>query len=325
LIDAGNEVTLFHRGQTEADLPASVRHIYGDRLLITSFTPEFKRMAPDVVLDMICYNRREASEVIETFKGLAKRIVVASSMDVYKAYGCLLGLESGTPDSDCLDESAPLRESRFPYRKQAKGPNDMAYDYEKILVEQAVMSNTDLPATVLRLPAVYGPGDHRGFEYLKRMEDGRPYILLEEKHARWRWTRGYVEDIAQALTLAVADERATSRLYNVGEPDALTEEEWVRSIGRAAGWVGDIVTLQKDLMPVHLAAPYNFDHHLQGETRKIRAELGYSESGSRDEAMRKTVEWERAHPPEQIDPARFNYAAEDGAIAEESSRKERCD
>lgn len=32
------------------------------------------------------------------------------------------------------------------------------------------------------------------------------------------------------------------------------------------------------------------------------------------EAIRATVEWERAHPPEQVDAARFNYPAEDEAL-----------
>ena len=31
LVDAGHNVTVFHRGETEADLPPAVCHIYGDR------------------------------------------------------------------------------------------------------------------------------------------------------------------------------------------------------------------------------------------------------------------------------------------------------
>ncbi|HSB11482.1 MAG TPA: NAD-dependent epimerase/dehydratase family protein [Blastocatellia bacterium] len=323
LIDDRHSVTLFHRGQTETNLPASVRHIYGDRRALSSFASEFKEVAPDIVLDMICYNEREASDLMRTFKGIAKRVVVASSMDVYKAYGCLLGLDSGPPDPNPLNEKSPLRESRFTYRAQAKGPDDMAYDYDKIPVEQAVLRDADLAGTVLRLPAVYGPGDHRLFEYLKRMDDGRPFILLERNHAGWRWTRGHVENVAHALALAVADDRASNRIFNVGEKDALTEAEWVREIGRAAGWRGEVVTLPKELMPEHLALPYNFDHHLQGETSSIRSELGYSESVSRVEALRETVDWERAHPPEQLDGARFDYAAEDSALERTGSRKDR--
>lgn len=315
LVEDGHKVTLFHRGQTEYNLPANVNHILGDRRALSNFTSAFEQAAPDAVLDMICYNEREVSDLIQTFRGIAKRVVVASSMDVYKAYGCLLGLESGMPDPNPLTENSPLRESRFPYRSQAVSPNDMTHDYDKIPVEQVVMNDTKLAGTVLRLPAVYGPGDHRAFDYLKRMTDGRRTILLEEKNARWRWTRGYVENVAHEISLAVIDDRAAGRVYNIGEPGALTESEWVECIGRAAGWRGEVVTLSKGAMPEHLAVPYNFDHHLRADTSRIRNELGYSEQVSLDDAMRETVAAERAHPPEQVDEKRFNYAAEDESLA----------
>jgi hypothetical protein len=65
------------------------------------------------------------------------------------------------------------------------------------LVEQVLLAVADLPVTVLRLPAVYGPGDaqHRLRPYLQRMLDGRPGILLHEGQAAWRWTRGYVRNL----------------------------------------------------------------------------------------------------------------------------------
>ena len=93
-------------------------------------------------------------------------------------------------------------------------------DYDKILVERVVIGEPDLPGTILRLPMIYGPGDdaHRLFPYLKRMDDGRPAILMEEVRARWRWARGYVEDVAEAVVSAVLDDRAAGRVYNVSEP-----------------------------------------------------------------------------------------------------------
>jgi hypothetical protein len=47
---------------------------------------------------------------------------------------------------------------------------------------------------------------------------------------------------------------------------------------------------------------------------RIREELGYREPVALDEALRKTIEWERTHPP-TIDPAQFDYAAEDAALS----------
>jgi len=315
LHDRGHQIAVFHRGQTaDAGLPDAVKHIYGDRRDLRGFFSHFKNLAPEIVVDMICYNALEASDLVSTFRGVADRLVVASSMDVYRAYGCLLNLESCEPQSVALDENSPLRESRFPYRAQAKNSDDMTYEYDKIPVEQVVMNNKDLPATILRLPAVYGPGDHRLFDHLKRMDDGRRAILLDENHAQWRWTRGFVGNVAAAIALAAEDPNAAGRVYNVGEPDALTEAEWVRSIGRAAGWKGDIVEFPGESLPEHLVAPYDFAHHLNATTNRLRDELGYHEQVSREDAIKQTVDWERAHPPAFIDIQRFNYELEDAAL-----------
>src|ERR1044072_430831 len=258
LVEAGHYVTLFHRGETEADLSPGVRHIHGDRHDLPAFRAAFKRLAPQVVLDMVSYTEQDATDLVRAVKGVAERTVVLSSADVYRACGCLLGLQPGTPGALPLTEDAPLRDALYPYRAKAASGSDPAYDYEKILVERVVMSDAQLPGTVLRLPAVYGHGDfqHRLFEYLKRMDDGRPFILLEEAHARWLWTRGYVDDLADAIALAVTDKRAANRIYNIGDKDALTEAEWVRAVGHAAGWKGEVIAVPKEKMPGGMAADF---------------------------------------------------------------------
>jgi nucleoside-diphosphate-sugar epimerase len=317
LIEAGHSVTLFHRGETRADLPSSVNHIYGDRRELLSFAEDFQRVQPDVVLDMIPYMEEEAHALLRVFTGVARRVVAISSADVYRAYGLLLRLETGTPEPVPLNERAPLRESLYPYRKHAEGTEDFKYHYEKILVERVLMSEKDLPGTILRLPAVYGAGDpqHRLFGYLKRMDDKRPAIVLEEGQSRWRWTRGDVESVADAIALATTNEHAAHQIYNVGERSALTEAEWVRSIGHAAGWNGEVITVSADFLPEHLATNVDYAHHLFTDTGKIRAELGYAERLSRDEALRRTIAWERANPPAEIFPAEVEYAAEDALLA----------
>jgi nucleoside-diphosphate-sugar epimerase len=316
LIEAGHAVTVFHRGQTGADLPAEVNHILGGRSDLASSSTQFRHIEPDVALDMICYTEQESLALVSSLQSACKRLVVASSMDVYRNYGRLLGLEQGAPDSPPMDEDSPLRESRYPHRAISKSPRDFAATYDKIPVERTVSEAAMLQATILRLPAVYGPGDkyHRTFEFLKRMDDRREKIILEETRARWLWTRGYVENVADAIALAVTDERAASRVYNVGEPDVLSEADWVRSIGQAANWRGEVVALPREKVPSHLVAPYRFEHHLHCDTSRIRRELNYSERVPREEAMRRTIDWERSHPPDEIDLSSFNYEAEDAAM-----------
>jgi nucleoside-diphosphate-sugar epimerase len=152
------------------------------------------------------------------------------------------------------------------------------------------------------------------------MDDGRPVILLEEHRAIWRWSRGFVENVADAIALAVTDESAAGRIYNVGEEDPLTEADWVRSIAHAAGWDGEILILEKSAMPEFLADNVPYEHHLFSDTSCIRAELGYKERVERDVAIRQTVAWERENPPAEIDTAQYDYAAEDAVLEELKTR-----
>src|SRR5205085_5841461 len=142
----------------------------------------------------------------------------------------------------------------------------------------------------------HGPGDpqHRLFPYLKRMDDQRPAILLDEGWARLRPSRGYVEDVAAAIALAIVDDRAAGRVYNVAEPEAFSEAEWVGHIGEAIGWKGQVV-----IKPSGDSSPGAADAlHLSMDSTRIRQELGYREPVPPSEALRRTIEWERLHPPE---------------------------
>jgi len=315
LLNMGHEVALFHRGKTATELPDRVQHILGDRAHLEHHAEECLGFAPQVVVDMIPVTKQDARQVMALFTGVAQRVVGISSQDVYRAYGKIIHLEPGPPDPVPLTETSPLRQKLYPYREGCE-PDHRLYHYEKILVEHEYMSAPNLPGTILRYPMVYGPGDyqHRLFQYLKRMDDHRPAILLAQEMAGWRWTKGYVENVALAVALAATDERAAGRIYNVGEAETLSEADWVHAIGAAAGWEGKVVGLPKDHLPEDYAPGINTEQHLVVDTTRIRAELGYGEIVPRDEALRRTIAWERVHPPETLDSQTFNYAVEDALL-----------
>jgi hypothetical protein len=62
-----------------------------------------------------------------------------------------------------------------------------------------------------------------------------------------------------------------------------------------------------------LLLPGNTAQHVVASSERIRKELGYHELLPPDEAIRRTIEWERANPPQQP-LAQFDYAAEDEAF-----------
>lgn len=314
LLARGHRVTLFHRGETPVELPDGVDHILGDRDDLPDFRDRFAALAPQVVLHAICYTEAQAEQAMDVFDGIAERLVVLSSCDVYRAFGRLLGTEGGPPEPTPLTEDSPLRVNHFPYGDAIREPQ-----YEKIRVERVVRGRRSLPACVLRLPMVYGPRDHRHrlYAYLRRMADGRPAILLGETLAGWRACRGYVEDMAHAITLAV--ERPVDGILHVDSHAALSERAWVEAIARVYGWSGRVFVVPDGDVPPHLRFEGDATQDIDLDTARIRAGLGYAEVVDFDEGLRRTIAWELSHPPDDFDPTGPDYAAEDAVIARMTS------
>jgi hypothetical protein len=76
-----------------------------------------------------------------------------------------------------------------------------------------------------------------------------------------------------------------------------------------------VISVPQALLPSALQSSLDGAQDLVADTTRIRVELGYSERVPLDEALRATIDWQRAHPPAQVDPAQFDYAAEDAILA----------
>jgi nucleoside-diphosphate-sugar epimerase len=321
LIQAGHNVTVFHRGRTAT--PPGAEQMIGDHHQLAGYHAEFARRNFDVVIDFILSSGRQAQTLMQTFRGIARRVVALSSMDVYRAMGIIHGTETGPLQELPLTEESELRRNRNTYSPEAMKRVQQVYpwaddEYDKIPVEQAVLDDPELSGTVLRLPMVYGPGDplHRFHYILKRMDDGRPSIIFSDDVAAWRTPRGYVENVGAAIALAATSDQALGRIFNICEQECFSELDWARKIAAAVGWRGEFIVLPRDKAPRHLVMPSRVEQHLAGSSERIRRELGYSEPVTIELAIRRTIEWERAHQPDQPMFAPFNYPEEDAALAQ---------
>jgi nucleoside-diphosphate-sugar epimerase len=322
-----HNLAVVHRGRSRDELPEGVTSLICqgaslvDRAGLAELKPAIERFVPDVAIDLIAMTEASAQAVVSLLAGIAGRLVVISSQDVYLAYDRLRRLVAGPPESLPLSESARLRQRLYPYRGEEFHSRSSAAgwmdDYDKILVERAATGDPRLPATILRLPRVYGPGDrqHRLYPYARRMADQRSPILLDQALGGWRWTRGYVADVAQAIALAACHPLASGQVYNLGEADPQTEWDWIRLIGEACDWKGQLLEVPGEQLPEHLKFPYDPSHHLWFDTSKIRRELGFAEEASLSESLPRTLEWELANPPLSLPALQVEYAAEDRAIA----------
>jgi nucleoside-diphosphate-sugar epimerase len=290
LLDASHAVTIFHRGRTTPDLPDAVTIRHGDRNDPAAMRDALDAAAPDAVLDVIPYTAAQAETLATLCADRTDRLVVLSSGDVYRQYDGLRGTSDEPPSPVPLTENAPLRPSRYPYRG---ADTDFAYahDYDKILVEEQVRSG-EMPATILRLPKVYGPhdGEHHVGSALARLREADNELVLSEAEAQWRWSRGYVTNVAAAIVAAVTDPVAAGRTYNAGEPDALPQATWLRRVAEVAGIDTTIRTgpeaEQSD------APPFDWAYSMALDTRRIRTELGFAEPISHEQALVRSVVWE---------------------------------
>jgi len=273
LVERGHEVTIYHRGENEPSLPTQVRHIHDPRaaMPVTAFPRELLDTAPDLVIHMIAMGEADARAAVAAFGKRASRMVWLSSGDVYRAYGRLIGVEHdeavpGKNEVGLLTEDSPLRTALYPYRKPETATSELAYYYEKILVEKAAFDDPATPSVVLRLPKVYGPEGNQDLATVYR------YRHL----GSWRWTHGYVENVAEAIALAATHPAAVRRIYNVGEEYTPTVEERLKSLPPS------------DLAPddrQHFADLQNIAY----DTTRIRSELGYREPVAYEGGLYRTL------------------------------------
>jgi nucleoside-diphosphate-sugar epimerase len=310
IVEAGHAVTVFHRGRAEPDLPRSVTHVHGDFASFGAHVDELRSMEPEVVVDTVPYIDK-AGHGVAHFVDVAKRALVLTSGDVYRAFARLLGSEPGAPDPVPLREDAPLRTRPSP----DLGPE---IDYDNLEVERAVAS-LSLPVTVLRLPVVYGPNDphDRLHAYLKRMLDRRPAILLEKRMAGWRWSREYVENVGAAIAHAVNDTRSAGGVYNVAPEKTHTEQEWVQAIADAAGWRGEIIVVPTADLLEELRASVDLRQDVVMDSARIRGELGFSPPVGLSEGLLRTIAWSRS-----IGSPSPDYSVEDAVLERLSGQGE---
>jgi nucleoside-diphosphate-sugar epimerase len=304
LIAHSHEVWLLHRTPSELPMLRGATQIRADKADLPKHRADLAALRLDVAVHMAAFTEADAASFIELLPAIAPRAMVISSIDVYRAYGRLSRTEPGPTDAVPLDEDAPLR---------TKVANEAARD--KVAVERAARFNPNLPCTILRYPAVYGPSDsrHRLRGWVQRMDDGRPFILMGQSQAGWRFTHGYVENVAAALVLAITNPQAIGRIYNVGEADPPSWAQWAGQIASAANWRGGVRVIADRHLPPHLAADLDFRQDWLVDTSRIRRELSYREVVGAQECLERAIAWERSCEFAR-DPGEFNYDAEDAAI-----------
>ncbi len=329
LAERGHEITLFNRGKSASAAPVALPDlplIEGDRGSLRDHAEQLRAVQAELVLDMRPISEADALAVVEVFSGHAGGLVAISSVDVYQAYDVMRELVKGSDPATGLEpvpltEQSALRSKLYPYRleqpRASDDPQALLDDYDKILVERVYLGQAQLPATILRLPMVYGPGDyqHRLWEYLERMLAGRQHLAIDSVAAMWRACRAYVGDVAHAICLAAEQPASRGRAYHLAETPAITERQWADRIAWGCGWQGSIYEVPAEYWPASHRCQGNMRQHWELDSSAIRRDLGYAEQVDWQSALAASIEWEKANPPQTQNPERLTAEAEDAVVA----------
>jgi nucleoside-diphosphate-sugar epimerase len=270
LLEQGAQAIVLHRGRRGADaLPRGAVSVISDAPLgaAASYESALRQGEPDAAIHVLAMVEADATAAVSVLSGRAGRAVLISSGDVYRAYGRFIRTEPGTAEPTPLHaDASPLRERLYPYRTPDTPPGSLAHDYDKILVERAFRAAPSLPAVVLRLPKVYGAGGNGDLAT----------VYGFAAHPRWRWTHGYVENVAFAAALAARHPDAPGRTYNVGEETTPTVAE-------------RLAHLPPRPPTPSIAGDHDFTQDMAYDTGPIRRELGYREIVDYEEGLRRTL------------------------------------
>ena len=227
LVEAGHDVVCVSRGESEPYQPhaawQSVERVSLDREAeeaAGTFGEKVRDLDPDVVVDMICFHKDSARQLIEALRGKVQHFLHCGTIWVH-------GHSTRVPATEDLP--------RHPFGEYGIGKAEI----EAYLLDEA--RRNGFPATILHPGHIVGPGwaplnpagnfNTQVFETLAR--DGElslPNLGMETVH------HVHADDVAQAFMRALSNwGGSVGESFHVVSPQALTLRGYAEAV---AGWFG---------------------------------------------------------------------------------------
>lgn len=299
LVAAGHQVVNLSRGARRpyAEHPAwaRVEQLVVDREeedRAGTFAGRVADLAPDVVVDMVCFTEESARQLVEGLRGRVAHLVHCGSIWMH-------GPSRSIP---LLEDSETVPVGEYGVQKAA---------IARLLIEETARGG--LLTTSLHPGHISGPGWHPinplgnlDPSVWTALATGAPLAvpgigaeLLHHVHA---------DDVAQGFQLAIENRPAAAgQAFHVTAPSALTVRGFA---GYAAGWFGRTPSLEFvgwDEFRARTTPEYagqSWDHLSRSQfasVDKARRLLGYAPRYAPEEAVREAVEWLARHGELDVD------------------------
>jgi nucleoside-diphosphate-sugar epimerase len=194
-------------------------------------------------------------------------------------------------------------------------PLNEPYSVTKVLGDRLVrrmIVEDQLPATIIRPDTIFGPGDHVHIGRMAERLRARRSIIVGSGRNEMPFV--YVDDVVQALLLALDRPEAVGQAYNIANDQRLTQEELLKAIAEdigaeaprirvpytvlyATGYLAEQVARlgrsgRKPFLTRLGVGIFGADN--RHSIAKARRDLGYSPAVPVREGIRRATEWYRS-------------------------------
>lgn len=234
---SGAEVSVLNRGRSAAlrPLPDSVTYLHGDIGDPDSVREALGARTFDVVVNFLCYDAKQAAEVVDVFGGRTGQYVHISTAALYHK---------------------PVR--RLPLVESTARHNPFsAYAQGKMAAEDVLLAAYEremFPVTIVRPSHTYDdahpplPGD---WTIVDRICQGAEIVVPGDGTSLWTLT--HAEDFAVGLLGLLGNPLALGETFHITSDDVYTWDQIYETIAAAAGVPTRLVHVPSDFLPI--AAP----------------------------------------------------------------------
>jgi nucleoside-diphosphate-sugar epimerase len=303
LLERGNDVTLFNRGQSLLPAHPGAKVVNGDRTDYAAFEDQIAGLGFfDVVIDMVGYSPEDGDSVVRAFSGITGHFIFCSTVDVYRKPA----------------QKYPVKENE-PYG----GLN--SYSRNKIKIEETLLEaqkKGDFPLTIIRPAYTYGESRgpvHTfggGTTFLDRIRKGKPVVVHGDGSSFW--TACHRDDVARAFVAACYNPNCMSQIYHTPGEEWMTWNDYTLKVAEAIGAPEPrIVHIPTDIL--FKAAPKraaivmeNFQFSNIFDTGAAHADLDFNYTVTWVEGVQRMVRWLDDHnriENSDLDPFEDNLIA----------------
>lgn len=221
LLERGDAVTHYNRGQRSQEFVGRVTTVTGDRYDHAAFEAQMaERPRFDAVVDMIGYATEDVESLLRAFGGKCGHLIFCSTVDVYAR------------PASCypVTESEPFRPTSWDYAQKKAACENCLWEWQ---------ARERQPFTVIRPVHTYseqgaivhsfGSANY----HLDRLQKGKPIIVHGDGSSLW--SSVHRDDAAPAFVNAVCNPATFGKSYHLPGDECITWKQYHERVAEGIG------------------------------------------------------------------------------------------